>query len=133
MCDTVCYLIKQFLCHIKKSIKIKKKEETTKSICRFQVRCHIIDVERPMTADAVGNASLLSKNARIEQALGGGVGHQRGYAPGAENPEAATNRRKGISGKMQLTDDVSLSIGIGRSAMSQFAIPYRYRFMRPQA
>jgi len=46
---------------------------------------------------------------------GFGVGHQQGYAPGAENREAAANHRKGISGKTQLTDDVSLSIGIGGS------------------
>ena len=47
--------------------------------------------------------------------LGGGVGHQQAYGPGTENAEAAINHRKGISGKTQLTDDVSLSIGIGGS------------------
>jgi len=51
----------------------------------------------------------------LSKLWGGGVSHQRGYAPGAENPGAATNHRKGISGKTQLTDDVSLSIGIGGS------------------
>ena len=58
--------------------------------------------------------ALVRSGTRGLGSLWGGVSHQQGGA-GAQNPEAATSHRKGISGKTQLTVDVSLSIGIGGS------------------
>ena len=62
-------------------------------------------VTGPMSAEAVNAASVASKKALIERALGGELSHHLGYPPGAVRPEDAANHRNGKSGKTVLTDD----------------------------
>ena len=75
----------------------------------------------PMTGEAINAAGIAFKQALIAASLNAELTHHLGYAPGAERPEAATNRRNGLTSKTVLTGDGKLRIETPRDRDGSFA------------
>jgi len=77
-------------------------------------------VQRPMTAEAVEDASRAFKKALIERALGAEMNHHLGYRVGADKPQEVTNHRNGKSAKTVLTDGGPVRIEVPRDRAGEF-------------
>ena len=77
-------------------------------------------VTGPMSGEAVNAASMASKKATIERAMGAELSHHLDYPVGAAKPAAAANQRNGESAKTVLTDEGLLRIEVPRDRDGSF-------------